>query len=45
MLVGMLAANHAGMSFSYGALLTAALLGLVMIKAAYVHSTFVGQTV
>jgi len=45
MLVGMLAANHAGMSFSYGALLTAALLGLALIKASYVHSTFVGQTV
>ncbi len=45
MLVGMLGAGHAGMSFSYGALLTAALLGLVLIKAAYVHSTFVGQKV
>jgi len=45
MLVGMLGAGHAGMSFSYGALLTAALLGLALIKAAYVHSTFVGQTV
>ena len=45
MLVGMLGAGHAGMPFSYGALLTAALLGLAMIKAAYVHSTFVGQTV
>jgi uncharacterized membrane protein len=45
MLVGMLGAGHAGMSFSYGALLTAALLGLAMIKAAYVHSTFVGQKV
>jgi len=45
MLVGMLGAGHAGMSFSYGALLTAALLGLVIIKAAYVHSTFVGQKV
>ncbi len=45
MLVGMLGANHAGMSFSYGALLLAALLGLAMIKAAYVHSTFVGQKV
>ena len=45
MLVGMLGAGHAGMSFSYGALLAAALLGLAMIKAAYVHSTFVGQKV
>ena len=45
MLVGMLGANHAGMSFSYGALLCAALLGLAAIKVAYVHSTFVGQTV
>lgn len=45
MLVGMLGAGHAGMPFSYGALLTAALLGLAMIKAAYVHSTFVGQKV
>ena len=45
MLVGMLGAGHAGMSFSYGALLTAALLGLAMIKVAYVHSTFVGQKV
>jgi uncharacterized membrane protein len=45
MLVGMLGANHAGLSFSYGALLIAALLGLAMIKAAYVHSTFVGQKV
>lgn len=45
MLVGMLGANHSGMSFSYGALLCAALLGLAVIKAAYVHSTFVGQTV
>ncbi len=45
MLVGMLGAGHAGMGFSYGALLTAALLGLAMIKIAYVHSTFVGQSV
>ena len=45
MLVGMLAANHANMSFSYGALLTAALLGLAVIKVSYVHSTFVGQKV
>lgn len=45
MLVGMLAANHAGMSFSYGALLCSALLGLAAIKVAYVHSTFVGQKV
>lgn len=45
MLVGMLGANHANMSFSYGALLTAALLGLAVIKVAYVHSTFVGQKV
>ncbi len=45
MLVGMLGANHAGMGFSYGALLLAALLGLAVIKAAYAHSTFVGQTV
>ena len=45
MLVGMLAANHAGMSFSYGALGAAALLTFAVIKAAYVHSTFVGQGV
>ena len=45
MLVGMLAANHAGMSFSYGALAVAALLSFALIKAAYVHSTFVGQSV
>ncbi|HAZ08206.1 MAG TPA: antitermination protein NusG [Elusimicrobia bacterium] len=45
MLVGMLAANHAGMSFSYGALGVAALLTFAVIKASYVHSTFVGQAV
>ncbi|MEK7388969.1 MAG: urate hydroxylase PuuD [Elusimicrobiota bacterium] len=45
MLVGMLGASHANMAFSYGALLIAALLGFAMIKAAYVHSTFVGQSV
>ncbi len=45
MLVGMLGANHAGMSFSYGALLIAAGLGLVIVKGAYAHSTFVGQKV
>lgn len=45
MLVGMLAANHAGMSFSYGALGAAALLTFAVIKASYVHSTFVGQSV
>jgi len=45
MLVGMLGANHANMSFSYGLLLTSALLGLAAIKVAYVHSTFVGQKV
>ena len=45
MLVGMLGAGHAGMSFGYGAFLCAALLGLAVIKVAYVHSTFVGKTV
>ena len=45
MLVGMLGANHANMEFSYGAMLIAALLGFAMIKASYVHSTFVGQSV
>jgi uncharacterized membrane protein len=45
MLVGMLGAGHAGMGFTYGAMLTATLLGMAMIKAAYAHSTFVGQTV
>lgn len=45
MLVGMLGANHAGMSFSYGLLLLAALLGFAVIKGAYAHSTFVGQSV
>lgn len=45
MLVGMMGANHANMSFSYGMLLTAALLGLAVIKVAYMHSTFVGQKV
>ncbi len=45
MLVGMLGTNHANMSFSYGALLCATLLGLAAIKTAYVHSTFVGQKV
>jgi uncharacterized membrane protein len=45
MLVGMLGANHAGMAFSYPALILAGVLGLVAIKVAYVHSTFVGQTV
>ncbi|MBI3289440.1 MAG: urate hydroxylase PuuD, partial [Elusimicrobia bacterium] len=45
MLVGMLAANHANMGFSYGALLLAALLGFAVIKTSYVHSTFVGQSV
>ncbi len=45
MLVGMLGANHAGMSFSYGALLIAALLGMAAIKASYVHAGFVGQSV
>ena len=45
MLVGMLGANHSGMSFSYGALLIAALLGFVVVKGAYAHSGFVGQSV
>ncbi len=45
MLVGMLGANHANMGFSYGALLCAGLLGLAVIKASYVHATFVGQKV
>jgi uncharacterized membrane protein len=45
MLVGMLGANHSGMSFSYGALLLAALLGFVVVKGAYAHSGFVGQSV
>ncbi len=45
MLVGMLGANHAGMSFSYGMLLLAALLGFAVVKTSYVHSTFVGQSV
>jgi uncharacterized membrane protein len=45
MLVGMLGASHAGMGFSYGALLVAALLGFAVIKGAYAHSTFVGQSV
>ncbi len=45
MLVGMLGANHAGMAFSYPALLVAAALGAVVVKVAYVHSTFVGQKV
>ena len=45
MLVGMLAANHANMGFSYGALLLAALLGLAVIKVSYVHAGFVGQKI
>jgi len=45
MLVGMLGANHAGMSFSYGGLLLAGLLGLAVIKASYVHAGFVGQKI
>src|SRR4051812_37945869 len=45
MLVGMLGANHANMSFSYGALLVAALLGLAAIKVSYVHAGFVGQKI
>jgi len=45
MLVGMLGANHANMAFSYPLLIGAAVLGLVVIKVSYVHSTFVGQKV
>lgn len=45
MLVGMLGANHANMGFSYPGLIAAAVLGLIVVKVAYVHSTFVGQKV
>ncbi|MDX6770830.1 MAG: urate hydroxylase PuuD [Elusimicrobiota bacterium] len=45
MLVGMLGAGHAGMAFSYLALIGAALIGFVVVKGSYAHSTFVGQSV
>lgn len=45
MLVGMLGAGHAGMGFSYAALLVAALVGFAVVKGSYAHSTFVGQSV
>lgn len=45
MLVCMLGANHANMGFSYLGLIVASVLGLAVIKASYVHATFVGQKV
>ena len=45
MLVGMLGANHAGAGFGYGLYAALAALSLIIIKGAYKHSTFVGQSV
>ena len=45
MLVGMLGSNHAGAGFSYVLYAGLAILTLVIIKGAYKHSTFVGQSV
>lgn len=45
MLVGMLAAGHAGMRFSYGAFAVLTLLAFAAIKAADRHAAFVGRSV
>lgn len=45
MLFCMLGANHANMGFSYAALAAVSVVGLVFVKGAYAHSTFVGQSV